>query len=77
LLNSFHSLAKVNELYSLSNDILRKNETPWLIKCPNHVSIGDVEYFNTLPHVTTLAKYLFNIKKERPIIVQRIGSDAM
>jgi hypothetical protein len=42
---------KVYEPYLLSKDILREQRCPWLIKYPGPVSLGDIEYFNTFPHV--------------------------
>jgi hypothetical protein len=45
---------KVYGPYSLSKDALRKEGTPWLIKCLDHVSLGDVRHFNTPPHVWQL-----------------------
>jgi hypothetical protein len=39
---------------------------------------GDVRHFNTPPHVwQLLAKHVFNIERERLIIVQKTCSDTM
>jgi hypothetical protein len=51
----------VNVPNSFSKNALRKDGTPWLIKCSGHISLSDVEHFNTLPHVcrvATLAKQI-------------------
>jgi hypothetical protein len=40
-------------------------------KVPRSLSLGDVAHFNMPPHVwQLLAKHVFNIGRERPIIVQ-------
>jgi hypothetical protein len=61
---------KSSRALSLLKGALRDEGCPWLIKTPGHMSLGDGGYFNTPPHVwQLLAKHVFNIGRERPIIV--------
>jgi hypothetical protein len=43
---------------------MRKEGSLWHIKCQGQVNLVDVKHFNTPPHLTTLAKHVFNIREE-------------
>jgi hypothetical protein len=69
---------KVYGTYSLSKNALESRGCLCLIKWQDHVSLSDVEHFNTLPTCSNiLAKHVFNIGREMLIIVQGTYSDTM
>jgi hypothetical protein len=49
---------KVHEPYSPSKDALRKEGTPWLIKCPGERNLSNVGHFNILV-IKKKCKYYF------------------
>jgi len=48
---------KVHGSYSLSKDASREEESPCLIKCPSHASLGDVGHFNRKEKTPAKPKY--------------------